>query len=89
MGEFYLQFIFSFLGGFIFYVMAPLYLAHFDHLVSCNSGHGIDDLDRMLVYVRSSCTLCVLYWQLLFWNSETLLQLRYMEYIMHNCQVTR
>jgi hypothetical protein len=48
MGEFYLQFIFSFLGGFIFYVMAPLYLAHFDHLVYCNSGHGIDDLDRML-----------------------------------------
>jgi hypothetical protein len=48
MRKFYSQFIFSFPGSFIFYMMTPLHLAHLDHFVSGDSGRVIDDLDGIL-----------------------------------------
>jgi hypothetical protein len=48
MGKFYSQSIFSLPGGFIFYMMTPLHLAHLDHFVPGDSGQGINDLDRIL-----------------------------------------
>jgi hypothetical protein len=48
MGKFSLQFILSLPGSFIFRMMTPLHLAHFDNFVSGDSGQGIDDLDRVL-----------------------------------------
>jgi hypothetical protein len=46
-GKLYSYFVFSLLGGFIFCVMTPLYLAHLNHFVPGDSGQVIDDLDRI------------------------------------------
>jgi hypothetical protein len=89
MREFYLQFIFSLPGSFVFCVMTPLHFAHLDHCVPNNSGQDIDYLDRVLRIGQITQHTEFFHRQLLFEDSKRLLQLGHMKHSMYICQVTR
>jgi hypothetical protein len=62
-------------------VITPLYLA------PGNSSQGIDDLDRIFHVGQITLYNEFLYRYLFFWLPEALLQLGYMEYVMHISQM--
>ena len=47
MGEVYAK-LFSLPSCFILTMVTPLYLTHLNHLISCNSSQGVQNLDRVL-----------------------------------------
>jgi hypothetical protein len=77
------QIIFTLLGCFFLTVMIPSDFAHSDGLSSGDSVCGLKDLRWLLNVGQVLLDFKTFHWQLLFWHSQTLLQLRHMEDIMH------
>jgi hypothetical protein len=77
------QIIFTLPGCFFLSVVTPSNFAHFDSLPPGDSVYSLKNL-RWLLYVgQVLLDFKTFHWQLLFWNTQTLLQLRYMKDIMH------
>jgi hypothetical protein len=64
-------------------MVTPLYFAHLNYFISCNTSQSINDLDRVLGISQIILNTNLLHRQLLFWYPEALLQLGYMEDIMY------
>jgi hypothetical protein len=78
--------IFTLPGCFFLRVMIPSDFAHYDGLPSGDSVCGFKDLRWFLCVGQVLLDLQTFHWQLLFWHTQTLLQLRHMKYIMHSGQ---
>jgi hypothetical protein len=63
--------------------MAPLHLAHLNLLVLSNSLRRFQDLDRILLIRKILFSIQIFHRQLLFRHTQTFLELRDMEYVMH------
>jgi hypothetical protein len=83
------QTIFTLPGCFFLRVMIPSDFAHSDGLPSGDSVCGFKDLRWFLCVGQVLLDLQTFHWQLLFWHSQALLQLRHMKDIMHNRQIFR
>jgi hypothetical protein len=77
------QFLFSFPSSFFLSVVTPLHLAHPDLLVSSNLLWSFLNLDRIHLIRKIFFSVQVFHRELFFRHTQTLLQLRYMKYIMH------
>jgi hypothetical protein len=77
------QIIFTLPGCFFLRVVTPSDFAHSNSLPPGDSVCSLKNL-RWLLYVgQVLLDLQTFHWQLLFWHTQTLLQLRYMKDIMH------
>jgi hypothetical protein len=81
------QIIFTLPGCFFLRMMIPSDFAHSDGLPSGDSVCSLKDLRWLLNVGQVFLDFKTLHWQLLFWHTETLLQLRHMKNIMHNRQI--
>jgi hypothetical protein len=77
------QIIFTLPGRFFLRVVTPSDLAHSDSLPSGDSVCSLKNLRWLLNIGQVLLDLQTFHWQLLFWHTQTLLQLRHMEDIMH------
>jgi hypothetical protein len=77
------QIIFTLLGCFFLRVVIPSDFAHSDGLPSGDSVCSLKDLRWLLNVGQVLLDLQTFNWQLLFWHTQTFLQLRQMEDIMH------
>jgi hypothetical protein len=68
-------------------MMIPSDLAHSDGLPSGDSVCGLKDLRWLLNVGQVLLDFKTFNWQLLFWHTQALLQLRHMKDIMHNRQI--
>jgi hypothetical protein len=68
-------------------VVIPSDFAHSDGLPSGDSVCSLKDLRWFLCVGQVLLDFKTFHWQLLFWHSQTLLQLRYMKDIMHGGQI--
>ena len=82
-----LQVIFSFPGCFFFGVVTPSDFAHPDGVPPGDSVCKLQNLCWLLYVCQILLDFQVLHWQLFFWYSQTLLQLRHVEHIVH-CRQT-
>ena len=80
------QIIFALSGCIFLRVVIPSDFAHSDGLPSGDSVCGLKDLRWLLNVGQVLLDFRTLDWQLLFWHTETLLQLRHMKDIMHSRQ---
>jgi hypothetical protein len=83
------QIIFTLLGCFFLRVMIPFDLAHSDGLPSGGSVYNLKDLHWLLNVGQVLLDFKTFHWQLLFWHTQALLQLRHMKDIMHSRQILR
>jgi hypothetical protein len=81
------QIIFTLLGCFFLRVVIPSDFAHSDGLPSGDSVCSLKDLRWLLNVGQVLLDFKTFHWQLLFWHTQTFLQLRHMEDIMHNRQI--
>jgi hypothetical protein len=81
------QIIFTLPGYFFLRVVIPSDFAHSDGLPSGDSVCSLKDLRWFLCVGQVLLDLQTFHWQLLFWHSLTLLQLRHMKDIMHSRQI--
>jgi hypothetical protein len=82
-GVFGFQIIFSFPGCFFLRVVTPPDFAHSDGVSPGDPVCKLQNL-RWLLYVgQIFLNFQTLHWQLLFWYSQTFLQLRHVEHIVH------
>jgi hypothetical protein len=81
------QIIFAILGYFFLRVVIPSNFAHSDGLPSGDSVCGLKDLRWLLNVGQVLLNLQAFHWQLLFWHTQALLQLRHMKDIMHSRQI--
>jgi hypothetical protein len=81
------QIIFTLPGCFFLRVVIPSDFAHSDGLPSGDSVCGLKDLRWLLNVGQVLLDFKTFNWQLLFWHSQTFLQLRHMKYIMHSRQI--
>jgi hypothetical protein len=81
------QIIFTLPGCFFLIVVIPSDFAHSDSLPSGDSVCSLKDLCWFLCVGQVLLDLQTFHWQLLFWHTQTLLQLRHMKDIMHNRQI--
>jgi hypothetical protein len=77
------QIIFTIPGCFFLRVVIPSAFAHSYGLPSGDSICSLKDLRWLLNVGQVLLDFKVFHWQLLFWHSQTLLQLRHMKDIMH------
>jgi hypothetical protein len=70
-----------------FGVMTPSDFAHSDSLPSSDSICSLKDLRWLLNVGQVLLDFKTFHWQLLFWHTQTLLQLRHMKDIMHSRQI--
>jgi hypothetical protein len=70
-------------------MMAPLHLAHLDSHVPRNSLGRLQNLDGVLWIRKIFFSIIVFHGYLLFRHTQTFLQLRDMEHIMHIRQLRR
>jgi hypothetical protein len=77
------QIIFTLPGCFFLRVMIPSDFAHSDGLPSSDSVCGLKDLHWLLDVGQVFLDFKTFHWQLLFWHTQALLQLRHMKDIMH------
>jgi hypothetical protein len=77
------QIIFTLPGCFFLRVVIPYDFAHSDGLPPGDSVCSLKDLRWLLNVGQVLLDFKAFHWQLLFWHSRTLLQLRYMKDIMH------
>jgi hypothetical protein len=68
-------------------MMIPPDFAHSDGLPSSDSVCGLKDLRWLLNVGEVLLDFKTFNWQLLFWHSQTLLQLKHMKNIMHGRQI--
>jgi hypothetical protein len=64
-------------------MMAPFYLAHLNLFILSDTLRCFLNLDRILLIGKILSSIQVFHWQLLFRHTQTFLQLRYTEYVMH------
>jgi hypothetical protein len=64
-------------------MMAPLHFAYLDLLVSRNSFECLQNLDGVLLIRKILFSISVFHGYFLFRHSQTFLQLRHMEHVMH------
>jgi hypothetical protein len=83
MGKIYLKLFFSFPSSFIFSMVTPLHFAHLYHIISCNVSQRVKNLDRILRVSQITLNTELFHWFLFLRDTETLLKLRHMKYIMH------
>jgi hypothetical protein len=77
------QIIFTLPGCFFLRVVTPYDFAHSDSFPPGDSVYSLKNL-RWLLYVgQVLLDLQTFHWQLLFWHTQTLLQLRHVKDIMH------
>jgi hypothetical protein len=81
------QIIFTLPGCFFLRVMIPSDFAHSDGLPSGDSVYSLQDLRWLLNIGQVLLDFKTFHWQLLFWHTQTLLQLRHMKDIMHSRQI--
>jgi hypothetical protein len=81
------QIIFTLPGCFFLGVVIPSDFAHSDGLLSGDSVCSLKDLRWFLCVGQVLLDFKTFHWQLLFWHSQTLLQLRHMKDIMHDGQI--
>jgi hypothetical protein len=81
------QIIFTLPGFFFLRVVIPSDFAHSDGLPSGDSVCSLKDLRRLLNVGQVLLDFKTFNWQLLFWHSQTFLQLRHMKDIMHIRQI--
>jgi hypothetical protein len=77
------QIIFTLPCCFFLRVMIPSNFAHSDGLSSGDSICSLKDFRWLLNVGQVLLDFKAFHWQLLFWHSQTLLQLRHMKDIMH------
>jgi hypothetical protein len=77
------QIIFTLLGCFLLRVVIPSDFAHSDGLSPGDSVCRLKDLHWLLYIGQVLLDFKTFHWQLLFWHTQTLLQLRYMKDNMH------
>ena len=82
------QIILTLPGCFFLRVVIPSDFAHSDGLPSSDSVCSLKDLCWFLRVGQVLLDLQTFHWQLLFWHSQTLLQLRHMKDIMHSRQIS-
>jgi hypothetical protein len=81
------QIIFTLPSCFFFRVMTPSDFAHSDSLPSGDSVCSLNNLRWLLNIGQVFLDFKTLHWQLLFWHTQTFLQLRHMKDIMHGGQI--
>jgi hypothetical protein len=77
------QIIFTLPSCFFLRVVTPSDFAHSDSLPPGDSVCSLKNLSWLLYVGQVLLDLQTFYWQLLFWHTQTLLQLRHMKDIMH------
>jgi hypothetical protein len=81
------QIIFALPGCFFLRVVIPSDFTHFDGLPSGDFVCSLKDLCWFFCVGQILLDLQTFDWQLLFWHTQTLLQLRHMKNIMHSRQI--
>jgi hypothetical protein len=81
------QIIFTLPPCLFFRVMTPSDFAHSDSLPSGDSICSLNDLRWLLNIGQVFLDFKTLHWYLLFWHTQTFLQLRQMKDIMYNRQI--
>jgi hypothetical protein len=81
------QIIFTLPSCFFFEVMTPSDFARSDSLPSGDSVCSLNNLCWLLNMGQVLLDFETLHWQLLFWHTQTFLQLRHMKDIMHGTQI--
>jgi hypothetical protein len=87
LGIFGHQIVFTLPSCLFFRVMTPSDFAHSDSLPSGDSVCSLNDLRWPLNIGQIFLDFKTFHWQLLFWHTQTFLQLRHMKYIMHGRQI--
>jgi hypothetical protein len=77
------QIIFTLLGCFFLRVVTPSDFAYSDSFPLGDSVCSLKNLCWLLYVSQVLLDLQTFHWQLLFWHTQTLLQLRHMEDILH------